>query len=355
MVAPFLEMLGWDINYDIELEYSVKIGTTTVKVDYALLIERKPAVFVEAKGFDSTIGENESTQAISYGRIEGVKWAVITNGKTIHIFNTDWGKKPDECLVAKIDIDDFIAKEKTLWLLSKQSILSQEIDAAADTIRQTRNLIIKLNEQKDKLSLEIANVIKKIADKSLYKRIEDLSKEILADLTLRLDTTPKELVSRVTLKTPVKTPITSDIREISRSSIQGNPQDEVALLPSTVEGVDFILKYQAWGYVRIKQKPKYIAFYVCRPYSSVLYFGEIDTITKQFTSKKEIENIEESDMNTFSPGKQIIYLKKGSLVKFSDPIPSYSQERGWAPRGLIYTTLEKIKTAKNTKDLSPFQ
>lgn len=345
VITPFLEMLGWDINFDVELEYPVRVGSTTAKVDYALLLERKPAVFVEAKGFDSTIGENEATQAISYGRIEGVKWAAITNGKSIHIFNTDWGKSPVDCIVAKIDINDFVDKKKTLWLLSKQSILSQEIDVAADTIRQTRNLITKLEGEKDKLSIEIANVIKRIADKSLHRRIEDVSKEVLADLIFRLNTSPKES----TTVEITKTPFTSDINEINRSSIRGSLDDEVAVFPSRESGVEFLNKYRAWGYVKINRQTRYIALYVGRPYSQVLYFGEVDYITKPFESKEEIRNIEDADKDTFSPGKQVVYLKKNSLVKLSDPIPA--GPKGSVPYNLHYTTLGKFKSAKTTKEL----
>ncbi len=105
VITPFLELLGWDINFDVELEYPVKVGSKTAKVDYALLLEGKPTVFVEAKGFDSDIGEDESSQAISYGRIEGVTWAAVTNGKSMHIFNTEWGKNPEDCLIAKIGVN----------------------------------------------------------------------------------------------------------------------------------------------------------------------------------------------------------------------------------------------------------
>lgn len=351
IISPFLQLLGWDINYDTMLEYPVKIGSKTINVDYALLIEGNPAVFIEARGVDSPVDKNESVRAINYSKIEGVKWTVVTNGKTFSIYNTNLGKKPDQCLLATIDIDDFISEEKTLWLLSKKSILSGEIETAVDTILQTQKLIKKINEKKENLSLEIANIIKKLSDKSLYKKIEDLSKELLANLTIRLESTPKDSEKRVALKSLVATSNSPILKEIKRSSIQGDPRDLVALFPVRPDAVEFILKYQTWGYVRIRQTPKYIAFYVTKPYGNVLYFGEIDTITKKFSSIDEVENIKESNIETFKPGKQIIYLKKDSLKRFLDPIPFQSNKQGWAPQSLMYTTVEKIKSANNTKDL----
>ena len=63
----------------------------------------------------------------------------------------------------------------------------------------------------------------------------------------------------------------------------------------------------------------------------------------------EIECINDADKTTFKPGKQIIYLKKDSLVKLSDPIPV--GPNGSAPYSLQYTMLNRIKTAKSTRDL----
>lgn len=347
VITPFLEMLGWDINFDVELEYPVRIGSTTSKVDYALLIEKKPEVFIEAKGFDSELGENEATQAISYGRVEGVKWAAVTNGKSIHIFNTDWGKNPDDCLIAKINVNEFIDKKKTLWLLSKQSVLSQEIDEVANTIRQSRNFVRNLENENAKISLEIADIIKNYADKSIHRQIENISEEILGDIIHRLKASPSSQKVVKSTERP-KTDI-FQIQESRRNDISGLVNDEVAVFPAHEEGVEFLIKYRAWGFVRLNRKPKYLALYVAKPYSSVLYFGEIDHITNPFSSKEEIKNIEDADKDTFSPGKQVVYLKENSLIKLLDPIPAGS--RGSAPQGLRYTTLEKIKKAKDTEEL----
>jgi len=53
IIEPLIELLGWDIlSSDVELEYSVQMGSGTKKVDYALKREGTPVVFVEAKGCD---------------------------------------------------------------------------------------------------------------------------------------------------------------------------------------------------------------------------------------------------------------------------------------------------------------
>jgi hypothetical protein len=153
IVQPLIEALGWDIyGGEVKLEYPIRVGTAVAKVDYSLMIEEKPVLFIEAKGFDSEISENEAKQVITYGRIEDVKWAAITNGKTIHIFNTSWGRTPKECLIEKIDASDFSNKISILNLLSKDTIISGEIESAVKTIKENRESIQKLERDNEKIS-----------------------------------------------------------------------------------------------------------------------------------------------------------------------------------------------------------
>ena len=77
LINPLLEILGWNIHTDIELEYPVRVGTSVNKVDYALMVDGKPSVLVEAKGFDTEIGPDQAEQVISYGRVESVKWVIV--------------------------------------------------------------------------------------------------------------------------------------------------------------------------------------------------------------------------------------------------------------------------------------
>ncbi|MGD0057547.1 MAG: type I restriction enzyme HsdR N-terminal domain-containing protein, partial [Methanomassiliicoccales archaeon] len=107
VIGPLLEILGWKMDSDVELEFPVRIGSATAKVDYALIIGDIPAILVEAKGFDSDIGNNDAEQAISYGRVLDVKWVVVTNGKSLHILDTKRGMRAQDCLFAKLSVDEF--------------------------------------------------------------------------------------------------------------------------------------------------------------------------------------------------------------------------------------------------------
>ena len=129
------------------------------------------------------------------------------------------------------------------------------------------------------------------------------------------------------------------------------PTGEVVLCPSRIEGVEFLRKYNAWGFVKLRKSDvPYFALYVGKPESSVLYFGEIESITQPLKSKDDLVKIREEDKSTFEPGKRVIHLKSGTLVKFEDPIPLSAKKR--APRFLMYTKLERLVQAKNIDELS---
>jgi len=53
ILRDFLELLGWKIPANTQLEYSVEAFGQTYKVDYALILEGTPVAFLEAKGADT--------------------------------------------------------------------------------------------------------------------------------------------------------------------------------------------------------------------------------------------------------------------------------------------------------------
>lgn len=55
IVEPLLEVLGWDLlSNEVRLEQVIRVGTTSGHADYALMLEGKTVVLVEAKALAST-------------------------------------------------------------------------------------------------------------------------------------------------------------------------------------------------------------------------------------------------------------------------------------------------------------
>ncbi|WGM90159.1 MAG: type I restriction enzyme HsdR N-terminal domain-containing protein [Candidatus Bathyarchaeum tardum] len=348
VIEPLLESLGWDLrSNEIRLEYPVRIGTRTAYVDYALMLEDKPVVFVEAKAFDESLIDDFCSQIISYGKVEDVKWVVLTNGKRIKVFDTKAGKNETECLVIEINLQELPSGENELRILSRESILTGEIEKTANRFVTTKKVISNLKRKQNELAEEFQKVLIEFTGPGLENRIRIVSAQLgkqtvklfedQADAPVSFE---KEQVGQV-----------SKVSTISRNMLSNKESAVVLLCTSRVEGIEFLEKYNAWGFIKLgkNRAPKYFALYIGRPKSSVMYFAEIETITQPLKSKEDIKKISKEDLDTFKAGKQVIHLKPNSLYKLEDPIPLINKKV--APLGHKYTTLEKFIKANSISDL----
>ena len=92
LIMPFISALGYDV-FDIAQvvpEYTADVGTKKgEKVDYALLHEEKPVIFIECKKSGETLDRNHASQLTRYFNLTpSVRVGVLTNG-TEYRFYTD--------------------------------------------------------------------------------------------------------------------------------------------------------------------------------------------------------------------------------------------------------------------------
>ena len=342
IIEPLLEILGWDTRgNEVRLEHPIVMASGTSEVDYALMLENKPVVLVEAKAFDTELTPKHGQQAISYGKVEDVQWVVLTNGKMLKVFDTKQGKTEKECLVVEINLTKLPMQAEDLNLISRDSILSGGIAEAVKRLAATRKAIRNLRQKQEQLAEEFRKILLKITGKEAKSIIENLSDQLAAQaiqlFEKQSETVPKETIEK-------------DIQLVTRKQLETKPSGKVVICPSKIAGVDFLKKYNAWGFVNIREENvPYFALYVGRPESSVLYFGEIESITKPLESKQDLEKIKEEDIRTFEPGKRVIHLKPGTLAKLADPIPL--RNKRFVPKARLYTTLKDLIQANQVEDL----
>lgn len=342
IIEPLLDALGWDTSSnEVELEYPVVMATGTTQVDYALMLENKPVVFVEAKAFEAVLSPRNSQQAISYGKVKEVQWVVLTNGNILKVFDTTQGTTERECIVIEINLAELPAQARDLNLISRGSILSGGIKEAARRLRATRKALRNLKERQEEIANGFQRILLEIAGREVKTGIENLSNQ-LAGQAVQLFQKQTEMVAGKKYE--------KDAQLISRQNLVSKSPGRVVVCPSRPDGVEFLKKYNAWGFVRMREEDiPYFALYVGRPESSVLYFGEIDSITKPLKSKEDIVKIQETDIETFEPGTRVIHLKPGTLVKFTDPVPL--KNKRFVPKGRLYTSLAKLTQANNIGSL----
>ena len=80
VIDPLLESLGWDVRDpdEVQLEYPTVDGKS---VDYALKLNRRPVLLVEAKALDDALDDVKAiTQVVGYAANDGIVWCILTNG-----------------------------------------------------------------------------------------------------------------------------------------------------------------------------------------------------------------------------------------------------------------------------------
>ncbi|MBF2055495.1 MAG: type I restriction enzyme HsdR N-terminal domain-containing protein [Candidatus Sericytochromatia bacterium] len=87
LIMPFLQILGYDIWNPLELVPEYKAGWAKAeKVDYALFINQKPSVFIEAKSYGEKLVNYDAQLAKYFNSTPEVKIAIITDGVTYKFF-----------------------------------------------------------------------------------------------------------------------------------------------------------------------------------------------------------------------------------------------------------------------------
>lgn len=90
VILPFIRALGFDVFSldEVEPEFTADVGTKKgEKVDFALKIEGKVAILVEAKPINASLGNNQHSQLYRYFAVTNARIALLTNGKEFQFFS----------------------------------------------------------------------------------------------------------------------------------------------------------------------------------------------------------------------------------------------------------------------------
>ena len=121
LVVPILGRLGWDVESHDEVhpEYSAERD----EVDYALLLDQAPKVFIEAKKEDEPL-EKHQEQLLKYAFKQGVVMAVLTNGTTWWFYLPRAEGKWKNRKFAAVNIDELECPSRLKSFLSKENVTS---------------------------------------------------------------------------------------------------------------------------------------------------------------------------------------------------------------------------------------
>ena len=366
LIQPFVDLLGWNFySTEVQLEYTVQMGTQSSKVDYALMLGDTPVVFIEAKPARSDLSETDVRQLQSYMRQElSVDWGVLTNGKTFEILSvTGYDRRDGGTSIATFDLEEVADTPEILEILTKDAIQSGRADEIARQLTQTNRAIRRLTDRERPVAERLTDVLRdELGETPLDLEAQSLDfvhglrhalrerREFIGVPTDDGDGTTEGAVSNggsdeaAAEIEPVENALAGEIR---RADLTGPDDAEVAVFPTRESGLPFLIENNAWGFVRIGRDPEYVAMYVTQDIREVQYFATVQDVVPPADAELVREPTEYLDRDEIDGDKMVVRFKPGSLYRLEDPIP-YANKY---PQSLRYTTLGKFRTAETTDDI----
>jgi hypothetical protein len=183
-----LELLAWKIPTNTQLEYSVKVGTRSYKVDYALLLEDAPVAFFEAKGVDTALTSDHREQLATYIKNENVNWGILSNGKQYQFLRREVvDTNVSVEVLTEADLQQLLEQLTILRAFTKDAIEAGDSEKIANRIEELKTARTTLEEDKDDLSADIASVLTENVSEKLSTLAEPKAKEMIDDLIREIE------------------------------------------------------------------------------------------------------------------------------------------------------------------------
>lgn len=179
VILPFIQALGFDVFNLEEVipEFVADVGMKKgEKVDFAIKIDGKIAMLVEAKPINSKLGDTQFNQLFRYFHVTEARLAILTNGKEAWFFSdTDEPNKMDKRPFFTFDLQKHDkAQVQELARFQKSCFAIDSIIEAASNLKYTRAAATYLKKQLDAPDDEFVRLIgRQIHDGSITKSVSE--------------------------------------------------------------------------------------------------------------------------------------------------------------------------------------
>ena len=127
-VEPVIRALGWTGIGVVQREYYVR--SSREFIDYVMSVSGTKVLAIETKRIRVQLSERDAAQLVQYCSVEGVEWAVLTNGRHWQAFNIYLRPDIQAKRLFELDLLDlrddhaYPAIFERLWLLSRDNVPS---------------------------------------------------------------------------------------------------------------------------------------------------------------------------------------------------------------------------------------
>lgn len=188
VLRDFLDLLGWEIPANTELEYSVKAFGRTFKVDYALVLEGVPVAFLEAKGVDTSLTDDHREQIQEYMKTEGVNLGILTNGKQYSFFRRQViDSTVNVNALAETNFQNLPKRITILRAFTKEAIQNDEWIKILNRISELKQARDILKNKKENLAAQITELFTETVSDAISSPAESQSKEMIDRLIVDIE------------------------------------------------------------------------------------------------------------------------------------------------------------------------
>ncbi|MBY6122832.1 type I restriction endonuclease [Mameliella alba] len=179
VILPFLQALGFDVfNLDEVIpEFIADVGTKKgEKVDFAVKIDGKIEMLIEAKPVNTKLGDTQYNQLFRYFSVTEARLAILTNGREAWFFSdTDEPNKMDKKPFFKFDFQNYDKEQvDELARFQKLNFAIDEIVEAASNLKYTRAAANYLRRQLDDPDDDFIRIVgKQIHEGSITKNVAE--------------------------------------------------------------------------------------------------------------------------------------------------------------------------------------
>jgi len=130
LIDPLLRALGWETENPAQVHPEYRPGSGSA--DYALMVEDKPAIMVEAKKLGTPLRDGV-LQGINYCLQQGTPYFAVTDGRNWEVYDIYKRAPMSESIVVEFDIGDSRPSNAVMKMLSmwRPHLESGSIDSVA--------------------------------------------------------------------------------------------------------------------------------------------------------------------------------------------------------------------------------
>jgi predicted type IV restriction endonuclease len=139
IIDPLLEAFGWEVRDpdEVQLEHPTVDGKS---VDYALKLNKKPVLPVEAKAMDDSLDDVKAvTQVVGYANNDGIVWCILTNGIKWRVYRSVEKCPAPDKLMFDVSLDPDASEgmtveqiAKKMWRFSRDEMVKGTLDALGE-------------------------------------------------------------------------------------------------------------------------------------------------------------------------------------------------------------------------------